>query len=113
MNEDDICYPLPGISSFAEVLFYDKVDCILTESDWKRVSEHHFFYVHCLLCSYEKLQILLHEYIDQYLDSSTNISHLQNEFDALYPVRDIELDGEFTMNINNKNKNNISIESYV
>ncbi len=76
---------LTNQSSFAEALFNDKVDYILNESAWQAVSEHHLFYLHCLLCTYEQLQKLMHEYVDQYLDD-TNIPNLQNEFDALYYV---------------------------
>ena len=104
-NMDDLQEPIPGISSFAEVLFYDRVDCILTENDWNNASEHHLFYVACLLHTYEKLQKYVHQYVERYLDDA-NIPNLQNEFDQLYPVPDIELDQFFSTPYTLKKKSN-------
>ncbi len=38
---------LTNQSSFAEVLFNDKLDYILNELAWQTVSKHHLFYLHC------------------------------------------------------------------
>eukprot|EP01083_Nonionella_stella_P028526 78569_1 len=92
-EKDEVKATTNGIStnlSFAESVFSANVDCIASDSDWLLVSKHHLFYVYCLLCSYKKLGALVDEYIDSYL-SESNVSHLCDEFDALYPVRDVEL----------------------
>lgn len=104
-SDEKLQEPIPGISSFAEVLFYDRVDCILTENDWNNASEHHLFYVACLLHTYEKLQKYVHQYVERYLDDA-NIPNLQNEFDQLYPVPDIELDEYFSTPYTVKKKDN-------
>lgn len=96
------------ILSFAEVLFQEQIDTNMTLIDWKKATEHHLFYINCLIRTYDKLQKLIHLYIEQYLHN-VNISSLQSEFDELYPVPNIQIPETFSKTFDNIVHNSSSI----
>ena len=95
--------PVAGTSSFAEVLFEERVDCALSPSEWALVSSHHQFYVACLLHTHDRLKQLVTQYIEEYLDDA-NLSSLQSEFDQIYPVKDVQLDQPLPVNADEDEK---------
>ena len=88
--------------SFAQVLYQSRIDTNMTAKDWQRASDHHLFYIECLMHTYAKLQQTIHSYVEEFLDVA-NIHRLtQSEFDEMFPVPDIEIPESFCISFQQK-----------
>lgn len=97
MNSGNAQRGRSGQSSLAEVLFSERVDAVLSEREWDLISEHHQFYMLCLLHTHCRLKQLVDRYFGDLLDDAdADTVALQKEFEGLYPVPDLQIDAKMT-----------------
>ena len=84
----------PGSCALAEELCGERGDAApLKEAEWDLISEHHQFYMGCLLLTECRLKQTVARYIGKLLDDGySDIGSLQKE--GLYPVPDLQLDSK-------------------